>query len=51
MLDSHTHLNSVILFPDWEKHIADFEKEWWNRLINAWSDWEYNENWITICKE
>ena len=51
MLDSHTHLNSWILFPDWQKHISDFEKEWWNRLVNAWSDWEYNENWITICKE
>lgn len=50
MLDSHTHLNSWILFPDWQKHISDFEKEWWNRLVNAWSDWEYNENGITICK-
>ena len=51
MLDSHTHLNSWTLFLEWEKHISDFENAWWNRLVNAWSDWEYNENGITICNE
>lgn len=51
MLDSHTHINSGVLFPDWERHISDFEDAGWDRLINAWSDWEYNKNWITICRE
>jgi len=51
MLDSHTHLNSWKLFPDWQKHIADFEALSGNWLINAGSDWEYNENWIKICQE
>lgn len=50
MLDSHTHINSWTLFPDWEKHIADFEQAWWDRLVNAGSDWEYNENGLEICK-
>ncbi len=49
MLDSHTHLNSWALFQDWEKYISDFEKAGWNRLVNSWSDLEYNKNWITIC--
>jgi len=50
MLDSHTHLNSWTLFPNWKKYISDFEALGWNRLINAWSDREYNENWIKISQ-
>jgi len=50
MLDSHTHLNSWILFSDRQKHISDFEEIGWDRLINAWSDREYNENGIKISK-
>lgn len=50
MIDSHTHLNCNTLFNNWEKHISDFEYEWWNRLINAWADREYNYNWIEISK-
>ena len=48
MLDSHIHLNSWNLFPNWQKHISDFEKEWWDRLVNAWSDGEYNEKDVYI---
>ena len=51
MLDSHTHINSWKLFLDRQKHISDFEEIGWDRLINAWSDREYNENGIKISKE
>ncbi len=50
-IDSHTHLNSPKLFVDWQKHILDFENIWWKMIINAWSDDEYNENWLIIAKK
>ena len=50
-IDAHTHLNSPKIFVDWQKHISDFEDIWWKIIINAWSDEEYNQNWIKIAKE
>jgi TatD DNase family protein len=51
MIDSHTHLNSPILFPNRKEHILDFEKNWGNGLVNVWADEEYNQNGIIISKE
>lgn len=34
MFDTHTHVNDDTLFPEWQKHIADF--------INAWGTWLVN---------
>jgi len=50
-IDSHTHLNSPTLFENRKKHILDFEKIWWQALVNIWADEEYNKNGITISKE
>ena len=50
-IDSHTHLNTQELFENWENHIKEFEKIWWEILINSWADDEYNKNWIIIAKE
>lgn len=50
-IDSHTHLNSPILFLEWQKHILNFDEIWWKVIINSWSDDEYNKNGITIARE
>ncbi len=50
-IDAHTHLNTKDLFENWQDHISEFEKIWWEILINSWADDEYNKNWITIAHE
>lgn len=38
--DSHTHLNSPQLFPDYGKHIQDFLDAWWVWLSIIWTNLE-----------
>ena len=40
MYDAHTHLNDSKLFGNWEKHLLDFVKNGWKRLVNIWVDEE-----------
>jgi len=50
-IDAHTHLNTAKLFWNWQEYLSDFEKIWWEILINSWADDEYNKNWLIISKE
>ncbi len=51
IIDAHTHLNTESLFDNWQEYISEFEKIWWEILINSWADDEYNKNWIIIAKK
>ena len=51
IIDAHTHLNTDILFKNWQQHIEKFEEIWWEILINSGADEEYNKNWIIIAKQ
>lgn len=38
LYDSHTHLNSPELFPNYETYLKEFIQEWWKQLVNVWVD-------------
>jgi len=50
IIDAHTHLNTNQLFWDYKKYLENFEKIWWEILVNAWANNEYNQKWIQIAK-
>lgn len=54
--DSHTHLNSPQLFPEYKKYIENFINIWWKKLVNVWVDFsrtqkalEIQENFPKTC--
>ncbi len=49
--DCHTHLTDDKLFPEWDKHMEDFQKIWWKTLINVWINETWSEKAINIKKE
>jgi TatD DNase family protein len=49
--DAHTHLNSDELYPEREKHLADFISVWWNWLVNVWVDQLWNTRAIEIAQK
>lgn len=51
IIDSHTHLNTDMIFSDYKKYLENFEKIWWKIVVNAWANNEYNQKWIQIAKE
>lgn len=48
LYDSHTHLNSPELFPDFEEYVQNFKDAWWKKLINVWVDKERSIRWFKI---
>ena len=49
--DSHTHLNSPLLYPKHEQLIKNFINIWWKLLVNVWVDYERTERWIKITEK
>lgn len=50
LTDSHTHLNSPQLFPNYEKHIQDFIEQWWVWLSIIWTHLQDSITAIEICR-
>lgn len=50
LIDSHTHLNTDQLFPQWKMFLQNFQNTEWRILINAWANNTYNKRWIEIAK-
>lgn len=51
MYDAHTHLNSEIMYPEWQKYIDIFVQVWGKWLVNSWASEFYNEKAIIIAQE
>lgn len=51
LTDSHTHLNSPQLFPDYQNLINDFLAAWWVWLSIIWTQLQDSITAIEICRD
>lgn len=49
--DSHTHLNSIDLYPARQEYIQRFADVGWKGLVTIGVDREYNRRWIEITQQ
>ena len=50
LFDFHTHLNTGVLFDDWQWYLQKFVDAGWVGLVNSWASDVYNIHGIEIAK-